>query len=152
MYEPENTNAWKFRRVKFSQSPILAPKWASNNALGQVQKLLIWCLLSLSQITWVFQKKLCPKLGDLFLNWQKRVFFCKSNCTGGKRHYQLAKLPKFSQFRLTMTKIITHLSNTNIWKLEVKTRLHLNQTIISFYWQLHFRCKIAHWKVGSNLD
>jgi hypothetical protein len=41
MYEPENTDGWKFRGVKSSQSPVLA----SNNALGQVQKLLIRCFM-----------------------------------------------------------------------------------------------------------
>jgi hypothetical protein len=36
--------------LKFSQSPILAPKWVSNNAFGQVQKLLIWCFYTHNNI------------------------------------------------------------------------------------------------------
>jgi hypothetical protein len=34
----------------------------------------------------------------------------------------------------------------------VKTKLQLDQIIISFYWKPCFGCKIAHWKVGLNLD
>jgi hypothetical protein len=67
-HSSKNTNGWKFRRVKFSQSPILAPKWASNNALAQVQKLLIqysgsqtfdedwWTMLIESSIEWTLNQ------------------------------------------------------------------------------------------------
>ena len=96
-----------------------------------------------------FKKNLCLKLSDLFPNWPNQESLLKSNCMDGKRHCQLVWIPNFSQFPHTMTKIITHF-NAKIWKLDVKTRLQPNQTIISFYWQVHFGCKIAHWKVNSN--
>jgi hypothetical protein len=49
--------------VKFSESPILAPKWASNNALGQMQKLLIWCSLNLTILLTVWNE--CVRFGGL---------------------------------------------------------------------------------------
>jgi hypothetical protein len=60
-------------------------------------------------------------------------------------------IPNFSQFQHTLTKIIIYL-DAKIWKLDVKTRLQPYQTIISFYWQLCFGCKLAHWKVHSKPD
>jgi hypothetical protein len=101
--------------------------------------------------TQCFKKSQCPKLGGWFSNWPNKKFFWKSNCTDGKRHYQLAYIQNFNQFRHTVTKIIIHL-DAKIWKLVMKTKLRPDQIIIFFYWQLFLGCKIAHWKVCSNLD
>jgi hypothetical protein len=37
-----------------------------------------------------FKKSQCPKLGGWFPNLSNKEFNKKSNCTDGKRHYQLA--------------------------------------------------------------
>jgi hypothetical protein len=65
--------------------------------------------------------------------------------TPNQPRFQILANPNF-----IMTKII----NTfwcNKMKTRLKTRPQPNQTIISFYRSLFFGCKIAHWKVGSNL-
>jgi hypothetical protein len=47
-----------------------------------------YMLLPLSQFTWPisFNKCLCPKLDDLFLNWLNQEGFLEIKHTDGKRH------------------------------------------------------------------
>jgi hypothetical protein len=62
---------------------------------------------------------------------QIECFFGKSNYTDGKRHYQLAYTPNFSQFPSTMTKT----SWCKMWKLDWKLNNSLIKPSYLFYWQ-----------------
>ena len=109
--------------------------WITTVTLATLIPIFPYCLLYCNTVIYNNGKKRCTPCVPNYLSVSKKVFsqnwmtcfpidqiksFFNSNHMDGKKHFQLAKIPNFSQFQHTMTKIIIHL-DAKIWRLDVIT-------------------------------